>query len=348
MTILDVARVAGVSKSTVSRVINGHTTVAPTVTRQVKQAMDKIGYCPATKRRGPKPAVIQQQGPATGSIGFMILGRTRKLLELPSMAYLLAGFAETAQNMKLHPVVFEMPDFSLIPDTIRNSRIDGMIIVGQDITPQKADMFHPIPVVWHGGLALDIPLTDHILVNNRAIGVQAANYLIKQKLHDLVYLNHNKQHLSFPARFSAFEKTAGEADGISVRKYETKEKNIPGSQIWTTEQIRSDYSELIDTMLADGGLPDGIFIPTDHQCAIAHTILKERGFTPGKDVITISCNNDAQWLATMHPRPATIDLCTFDQGRLAAKRLLERINNPADDPIVTMITPKIIRGTNCK
>jgi DNA-binding LacI/PurR family transcriptional regulator len=345
MTILDVAEVAGVSKSTVSRVINGHTTVAPTVTRQVKQAMNKLGYRPAAKRRGPKPAVVAKRGLTTGNIAFLVLGRTRELLEFPSMARLLSGFTEAVQNENLRPVILEMPDFSAIPKSISNNNIDGLVVVGMDIEPSLADIFHPLPVVWQGGLSLDIPVVDHVHINNRAIGVQAADYFLKRGLHDLAYLNHDKQHQSFPVRFTAFSETASKTEGTTVRQYEMPARDIPEPDMWSMDQMRIDYTELIDQMLQDGGLPEGIFIPTDQQCAIVHTILKERGFFPEKDVITISCNNDAQWLATMHPRPATIDLCSSEQGRQAAKRLFERINNPADDPIITMITPKIIPGT---
>ena len=119
-------------------------------------------------------------------------------------------------------------------------------------------------------------------------------------------------------------------------------RDISEVDMWSMDQIRNDYTEMLNRMMNDGGLPDGIFVPTDQQCSVLHTILRERGAVPGKDLITISCNNDSQWLATMHPRPATIDLCTAEQGRLCFKRLEERIAKPEEDPIVTMVTPKIV------
>jgi DNA-binding LacI/PurR family transcriptional regulator len=130
------------------------------------------------------------------------------------MARILSGFTEATQNENLRPVVLEMPDFSMMPDAIRNSSIDGLVIVGQEITPEKADMFHPMPIVWQGGLSLDLPVIDHVHINNRAIGIQAAEYLIDHNLKHLAYLNHDIQHISFPARYAAFKECVNRKKGV--------------------------------------------------------------------------------------------------------------------------------------
>jgi len=52
MSIIDVARVAGVSKSTVSRVVNGGRRVSPETLEQVRRAMRQLGHRPNELARG--------------------------------------------------------------------------------------------------------------------------------------------------------------------------------------------------------------------------------------------------------------------------------------------------------
>jgi DNA-binding LacI/PurR family transcriptional regulator len=340
MTILDVAKVAGVSKSTVSRVINGHATVKPEIARQVRSAMDAMGYTPPLKKRGPKPArPAPQTGIRTGNIGFLILGRTRKLLEFPSVARTLSGFTETIQAKDLVPIVIEMPDIYSVPEILTRHGVDGVVIIGGDIERQTTDFLSTIPSIWQGGNIPTLADIDLVTSDNRAAGILAARHLLQNAGKDLAYINHVSQHLSFAARRNAFVETIQHAN-IKPRIYERRDKNVSESESWEMHFIRATMTELLETMLADG-LPDGIFVPTDQQCAMLHTLLRERGITPETDTITISCNNDANWLTTMYPRPASIDLRTAEQGRLAAKRLLERITTPTLPPILTLVTPQI-------
>jgi DNA-binding LacI/PurR family transcriptional regulator len=71
-------------------------------------------------------------------------------------------------------------------------------------------------------------------------------------------------------------------------------------------------------------------------------LMRERGIE--QNVVTISCNNDFHWLNTIHPRPATIDLRQLEQAGLATARILQRIENPAGDPVVTLVMPKVVPG----
>jgi LacI family transcriptional regulator len=54
MSIVEIANIAGVSKSTVSRVLNGTECVDPATEKQVRRVIDRLGYCPPTVKRGPR------------------------------------------------------------------------------------------------------------------------------------------------------------------------------------------------------------------------------------------------------------------------------------------------------
>ena len=65
MSIVDVAKRAGVSVATVSRVINDFPGVSPRTARQVRTAMKELLYVPAPIRPGPKPGWNHRSHTAT-------------------------------------------------------------------------------------------------------------------------------------------------------------------------------------------------------------------------------------------------------------------------------------------
>ena len=76
MPISEVAKLAGVSSSTVSRVINNHPSVAPETVTSVRNAMQQLGYAPSERRPGPKPSFRSRTG--TANIAFLVLLRIAK------------------------------------------------------------------------------------------------------------------------------------------------------------------------------------------------------------------------------------------------------------------------------
>jgi LacI family transcriptional regulator len=134
------------------------------------------------------------------------------------------------------------------------------------------------------------------------------------------------------------------AAGIPVATPVLQTNGTKEAALWDTTRIRKDYEALIEQAFSGSDPPDGIFAPTDQQVAMVHQLLRERGLIPGKDVRTVSCNNDRQWLATLHPQPATIDLRAGTLGREAVQRLSWRMDHPQSDPTVIMVAPRLVEA----
>jgi len=84
MTITEVAKLAGVSTATVSRVINRSPRVTPDVAKSVLETIERIGYTPAARRPGPKlkgRAFIR-----TGNVLLLVMGMG------PSAGHRVAGY----------------------------------------------------------------------------------------------------------------------------------------------------------------------------------------------------------------------------------------------------------------
>src|SRR4051812_28063145 len=126
MSIHKVADLAGVSASTISRVINNNPRVAPATVDVVKQAMSKLGYTPSDRRPGPKPA---SQRVGTATIAFLVLG-TSPDRATPAFQDLLYGVSTGASQMDADLIFGHVPDAEHLPVRLLDKKVDGLLLHG--------------------------------------------------------------------------------------------------------------------------------------------------------------------------------------------------------------------------
>ena len=340
MTIIDVAQAAGVSKSTVSRVINGHTTVDPAIARRVREAMDEVGFVAKAGRRGPKPKSITPPGFRTGVVGLLVVGQTREHLEQPYVANELAGITEAIREHDLNLMIIEMPDVHRTPPVIRAQGVDGVLVSGVDINQSIVDMLHPLPCAWLGGQALELPLADHVLPNNPAVGILAADYLVEKGCRSFAYVSNVPMHAGLVVRRDAFVRQL-KGQGKRTALFESATQDLE-RDLWQGDRMRADMQQLVKRILSRKLVPEGFFLPTDQQASVFQSVMERQGLAPEKDFVTVSCNRDEPWLAVMHPRAATIDTRAAEIGRTAARQLMRRIENPNDEVVTITVRPELV------
>ncbi len=181
LTIRDVAKAAGVSTQTVSRVINNHPDVAPATLARVQGVINELGYAPDILAR----SLIRGR---SYSIGIVAFG-----LEFYGPSRLLAGIerqaAEMGYSITLNLVHRpELTDVTSLLNTLQARRVDGVIWAIPEIGDNRAwarDRAVPssLPMVFVNGdlaVARD-PATARdpmIGIDNAAIGRLAAEHLL--------------------------------------------------------------------------------------------------------------------------------------------------------------------------
>ncbi|HEU0242036.1 MAG TPA: LacI family DNA-binding transcriptional regulator [Micromonosporaceae bacterium] len=126
LTILDVARLAGVSRSTVSRVMNGRDDVRPEVRARVLQVIDETGFRPSNTAR----SLVSRR---TGVLGLVIPWRVSQLLEDPYFVRLIRGVsrASNAAGTTLSLFLFETEEeeAELYRRVVSPRLVDGLMLV---------------------------------------------------------------------------------------------------------------------------------------------------------------------------------------------------------------------------
>lgn len=337
MSIVRVANLAGVSKSTVSRVINHSDEVTPAVGRAVREAMRSIGYQPSARRRGPKP--LSRRGIRTGNIAMLVMGRRpANLYRAPVLPALLDGVERALAEHGLNLVLASLAADEDLPPILRSRQADGLLLLGKwDGMPENVRAaLRAFPAVWilreHSDVEGEF---DHVFYRNAAVGRIAARYLRGRGHRRMGFLNLEAHHAAFAQRQEDFVEAIRAAEG------ERAEVVAIGAE--STDAASVDGASTIDRLLERLPAPFGLFVAADAQVPGVYHALESRGLRPGKDVDVICCDNEEQFLSKLSPRPATIDIAPQLVGRRGVQQLLWRMRNPGErNRISVLVEPRLV------
>ncbi len=162
-TLEEVARVAGVSRATVSRVVNGSPKVTPGVREAVEAAIDRLGYVP---NRAARSLVTRR----TDSIALVVTETDELLFSNPFFGTLTAGFARAAAGADRQLVLLmgqARDDLMRAERFLQTGAVDGAAFTSlhrDDEVPARLDRAG-VPVAI-GGRPFSHPGLAHVDVDN--------------------------------------------------------------------------------------------------------------------------------------------------------------------------------------
>ena len=308
-TIHDVARHAGVSRMTVSRVINGETGVRPATRRAVESAISELGYA-------PNAAARTLAGAAALRIGL--------LYRIPNPAYLtefLLGALESCSLINAQLIVQRhqiSAGDAAAADALIGARLDGVIL-----PPPLGDAHLLVDRLREAGIAVvatgstrPAPLLASIGIDDRSAALEMTRHLIKLGHRRIGFITGRPNHASSGLREQGYCAALEEA-GIAVDE----------SLIATGNFTYRSGLEAADHLLSLDPVPTAIFASNDDMAAA--TIAAAHRF--GLDV------------------PADLSVCGFDDTPLATTIWpeLTTIRQPVaamSDEAVTMLADLIRRS----
>ncbi|MGN6370768.1 MAG: LacI family DNA-binding transcriptional regulator [Phycisphaerae bacterium] len=346
MSITEVARAAGVSTATVSRVLNELPGVREETIRRVRAAVDSLNYRPRRSRRG-RPGDAGFVGRETGNIAVLALGETRDWLQLPVMASVIAGIQRAAVDYGFRLMLDDVPDPNKPIALLQGRQCDGAIVFLTGRLPVSS--YEPIlsslrgrtPTVWVMGMEMTVGGVDHVTPDNIGTGYLAHSYLQSRNCERVAYLTTDPGWAFIRLRGQAFLNASYDA-GKPATAYLVTGNAAVAEAYGRNVVTGSTLEELVAGMAKGKVRPDGLFVATDRTTSQLYPLLAKYRIRPEKDVAIVSCDNEEIRLGALSPRPASIDIGAEEIGFRAVVRLRARMQRPQGLPLVIQVAPRLL------
>lgn len=344
MSLAKVAKAAGVSQATVSRVINGSATVSPDATRAVRAAMEQLSYepPPLERRRGPTPgqrtikSAARKSGDAGGLIQVLLLDEFYRYSPSLCLAA-IRGIEREATDQGWKTAVVHAGE-DLRPAAIVGSRVDGLVLMGMRVHASRVEWARRYPHVWM--TSYQDPTGAVALAGNDAISRMAFDYLQRRGHDHMAYIAVTSSYPAYPARAEVM-RFLGVTRGATVDVF--LDEDSADDPLPTLDELQTRVNTLAAQFAASRPRASGLFLGNDTVASMIYAPLRAHGIEPGRDVDIISCNNDEVALVALQPRPATIDLGSELLGRRSVDQLLRKIRRPDETREVRIaISPILI------
>ena len=337
-SIVEVAKKAGVSVTTVSRVLNNSPHVRPETKQQVLAAITKSGYFHSAGRPGPKPGLPSRKKKV--ALVFF-LDRYHANMDMPSgVVALQRGAAEggAENDLLLHTHIVNAE--TGFPESLRKGGYRGFLLIGYQPSADAKDFLKTQPCCWVMNNPWVPTFGDHVMPDHHKAGAIAANYLIERGCRNPCAIRLGPKDLVQTIRETGFH--------YAVHQHGLKSMSVTAKKTYNTtssssfpEEIFMD--EIIDLIKKKTPRPDGFFMDCDQSLAVLYPVMvREKLIIPGKTVL-IGCNNQSQYLRGMNPYPASIEVHFHLIGRVGAAQLAWRIKNKdTAQRICSLIAPNLI------
>ena len=335
MSIVEVAERAGVSKSTVSRVINRVPGVAEDLCAKVKRAMEELDYHPSPRRPGPKPA--SRRGIKSGNVLLLTSGyEAGQVYRMPIFPDILLGAESALADAGMNLVVAELRDDGSRPAALASDQSDGALLIARSgsLSPSLQRMLAAIPTIVLLRTFEQMPGPfDRVIYNNRAVGPMAAEHLLSRGHRHTGFFNANPNHPAFDQRQRMFTEVVTAAGGRVIDL--ATDLAMPTPHLQMNTQVKQ--------MLQASPRITGLCVSHDHALPQLYNALRSQGVAPQKDIEIISCDNNAAALDMVDPIPSTIDIRPELMGRLAVRQLQWRLAHPNEGgPMTISVEPCLV------
>lgn len=327
VTLDEVARVAGVSRATVSRVVNGNPRVGVQVKRQVERAIDRLGYIPNLAAR----TLVTRR---SDSVGLVIAEPAVRLFEDPYFARLLRAIGTELGSRELQLVLL-MPQSTRDEDRIgrylASGHVDGVLLVslhGDDPLPSQLAA-RGIPVVV-GGRPPQTARVSFVDVDN----VQGARSAV--------------EHLIATGR-RTIATIAGPGDmpaGVDRLGGYREALRAAGITTDPTLEARADFThegaeEATRALLAARPGIDGLFVASDLMAIGALRALRAAGRQVPEDVAVVGFDDSIA--PTLDPPLTSVRQPIEEMGREMVRLLVDRAMDSSPVPRRVILETRLIQ-----
>ena len=305
-TIDEIASAAGVSKATVSRVMNGTAVVADDKRKLVEATIDRLGYQPNLNAR-------KLAGGVGRSIALVLEESTEEFFLNPFWKSVVQGFMDEASSDELHPVLYfhstNQSDQDLVNSLIRGN-YDAVAVFGWHRDIKILERYVPKNmIIVFGGNQGESERFTYVGVENEIGGELATQHLIDQGCKNILTITGDTSIQAARERLTGYERA------LKAAKMKVEPQFI----------LKGDFSQesaeaALTKFLKKGATFDGIFAANDLMAVGALKVLLAEGYKVPRDVKLVGFDG-SDIARKSNPSISTIVQPSYVLGSTVAKNL---------------------------
>jgi DNA-binding LacI/PurR family transcriptional regulator len=334
VTIKDVAKLANVAPSTVSRVIANSSRISEKTKEKVREAMEQLGYHPNFIARS-----LASQ--STQAIGLVMPSSTDKVFQNPFFPTVLAGISEGANERQYALFMTtgktEEETFDGVVQMVQGGRVDGVILLYSKVEDSILTYLkqRKFPFVVIGKPFKHVEEITHVDNDNFRAAREVTEHLIHLGHKSIAFIGGDLDLVVTVERLLGYEK--------ALRDYHLPLKR---EYIMHEEFLKEGGQGAVKELFSLEEPPTALVVTDDLMALGVLNTLDEMGIMVPSDVSVISFNN--VMLSEMSRPPLTsVDIGIFDLGFEAAKSLIQKIENPKEPVKRIIIQHKLIKRLTC-
>ncbi|MFW5871876.1 MAG: LacI family DNA-binding transcriptional regulator [bacterium] len=330
-SIVEVAKLAGVSTATVSRVISGKGYVSENTKNIVNQVIEELGYKPSktasvlARRTKHKIAVVFSQ---------RIIDLETKDSDLfegdgfYSIVY--KGIKDRIEKNGFHM------DVLVLEKRTKNrfDEYDGFLLVGGDFTKEDIEHYKQLrkPFVLIDQHLKGYPI-DSVVSNGYDGAISCIDYLIKKGYQKIFHIHGPLSHYGFKDRFDGY------VDGMQMHGFYPR--------TFLCDDINDDFNIIIPQIIKHTGIPDCIFAGNDNMAKKILRYLISEGYQIPQDIALVGFD-DMLFSSIIKPALSTVKVYKYEMGDLAVDRLRQLLYQENIHPVKISLHTTFTKRESCR
>jgi DNA-binding LacI/PurR family transcriptional regulator len=324
ITIAEIAKLAGVSKATVSRVLNDKPDVLPETRKKIKDLIELYEYEPNAFAQ----AISNQK---SSTIGMVIPHTANYIFSNPYYAEIMRGVSVEAKKNGYHLMLTysEGEDYVSV---VKQKRVDGIILISpgrkHKALVQKFDELG-VPFVATSKLP-GMPDISYVSIDDFHGSCMAVEHLINLGHRDIGFIGGPRNLASSEERIAGY-------------KYTLDKYNISFNESFVSKgdtSIASGQREMIK--LLENKELTAVFAAGDLMATGAIRAINLVGKGVPEDISIVGFD-DVPLAEFLNPPLTTIKQYTYEKGQIAAKMLIDKINKKSVDDKIIMPVNLVVR-----
>ena len=335
VTIKDVAKLANVNPSTVSRVIADNPQISEKTKKIVRAAMEQLGYHPNYSAR----SLVNK---STNAIGIIMPSSAEKAFQNPFFAEVLRGISNMAHkkqySLYMSTGETEKEIYDTVVKMVQGRLVDGIILLYSRVNDQISAYLRnrDFPFVVIGRPNNDKEGIVHIDNDNFGAAKEVTKYLIDNGHQKIGFIGGSLDFVVTIDRLNGYKKAMEEAN-----------IDINNDYIVHTEFHKEGGKEAIIGLMSLDTQPSALVVTDDLISFGVLSTLLEMGIKVPKDISVFSFNN-IMMSEYSNPSLSSVDINIFQLGYRAVKSLVNLILNKEEVSRIIIPHKLIIRESSKK